>query len=238
MTGLILKPQKRERLADQLYGQILEQIVSGALPEGARLPSEKEICESFQVSRPVVREALMRLQADGLAMSKQGLGTFVERRPPQGLLFLAKASDIAGLLRCFEVRIPLESETAALAARRHTPSQYSKIAAVHEEFRSGLEDGETSGQVDFKFHRAIAEASGNEIFVLMLEAIHAAIERSMTVALSLTQKGTVDRRRRVIEDHQRIIDAIFTGDAEGAAAAMRYHLSRARQRVTDQDKDK
>ena len=238
MSGLILKPQRRERLADQLYGQILEQSVSGALPEGARLPSEKDICESFQVSRPVVREALMRLQADGLVVSKQGLGTFVERRPPQGLLVFAKASDISGLLRCFEVRIPLESETAALAARRHTPEQLGKILAIHEEFRNGLEDGKTSGQVDFKFHRTIAEASGNEIFVMMLEAIHAAIEESMTVALSLTQSGTADRRKRVIEDHQRIVDAISTGDAEGAAAAMRYHLGRARQRVTDQDKDR
>ena len=238
MAVLLLKPQKRERLGDQLYGQILEQIVSGAIAKGDRLPSEKEISRLFEVSRPVVREALMRLQADGLVVSRQGQGSFVQSRPSPNLLVLADASDVAGLLRCFEVRIPLESETAALATRRHTPEQFARIVDAHEEFRAGLEDGSAPSQADFKFHRAIAEASGNDIFVVMLEAIHGAIERSMTIALSLTQKGHDERRRTVIQDHERIIEAIGGDDPDAAAAAMRYHLGRARQRLTDANRDR
>ena len=76
-AGLILVPGRRQLLSDQLYGQILDQIVAGVLNEGDRLPPEKEICKMFGVSRPVVRDALLRLRADGLLRARQGSGTFV-----------------------------------------------------------------------------------------------------------------------------------------------------------------
>ena len=78
--ALVLERGHRVRLADQLYGQIFEQIVSGGLNVGDKLPSENEISERFGVSRPVVREALLRLRADGLITAHQGLGTFVAMR--------------------------------------------------------------------------------------------------------------------------------------------------------------
>ena len=76
MVGLQLTPPRKERLADILYGQIFEQILSGAFKEGDRLPTEHEISSAFDVSRPVVREALIRLQADGLIYARRGAGTF------------------------------------------------------------------------------------------------------------------------------------------------------------------
>src|SRR5271168_1372099 len=100
MNDLRLVPRPRERLGDLLYGQILERIVSGALKEGDKLPSENQICQAFGVSRPTVREALMRLHADGLVTTRQGSGTFVQKRPSDHLTRLAKVSDIAGMLRC------------------------------------------------------------------------------------------------------------------------------------------
>ena len=95
MTDLKLVPRRKERLGDLLYGQILEQITSGALKEGDKLPSESEICRSSQVSRPTVREALMRLSADGLITTRQGSGTYVRQRPPEALMRLASAPDVA-----------------------------------------------------------------------------------------------------------------------------------------------
>jgi GntR family transcriptional repressor for pyruvate dehydrogenase complex len=68
----VLERGHRVRLADQVYGQIFEQIVSGGLNVGDKLPSENEISERFGVSRPVVREALLRLRADGLITAHQG----------------------------------------------------------------------------------------------------------------------------------------------------------------------
>ncbi|WP_142850815.1 FadR/GntR family transcriptional regulator [Telmatospirillum sp. J64-1] len=238
MAELKLQPRKRERLGDQLYGQILEQIVSGALKEGQRLPSEKEICQSFQVSRPVVREALMRLQADGLVVSRQGAGSFVQRRPPEGLIRFADASDVAGLLRCVEIRLALEGEAAALAAQRRTPQQLAAIQAAMEDFVVQFKAGNAPNRADLAFHRAIADASGNQMFGLMLDSIHKIVEGAMAVALNLTREGSEERAKRVFEEHRAIYDAIAAGDSEAARLAMRLHLGRARQRVTDHQRDK
>jgi GntR family transcriptional regulator, transcriptional repressor for pyruvate dehydrogenase complex len=237
MTDLKLPPRLKERLADQVYGQILEQIVSGAIREGEKLPTEKEISQSFKVSRPVVREALMQLQADGLVVARQGSGTYVQHRPPQGLIRFEDASAIAGLLRCYEIRMALEGEAAALAASRHSPQQLHRIKATLDALRTAFDARDLANEADFAFHRAIAEASCNELFVHVLETIQNTIERSMMLALSITREGSQERAKRVFDEHQRIYEAIALGDAEGATLAMRSHLIRARQRVTDHERD-
>jgi DNA-binding FadR family transcriptional regulator len=233
MAGMKLVPGRKVRLGDQLYGQILEQIVSGTYREGDKLPSESQICQAFQVSRPTVREALMRLHADGLVATRQGSGTFVQKRPSGHLTRLAKVSDIAGILRCMEVRMALEDRAAGLAAERRTPHELDRIFRALEALRSSLEAGAVPVQADFDFHRAVASASGNTLFAEMLEMLNETIHQSMTVALGITHTGSKERARRVIEEHEAIADAIRRGDAEGASLAMRYHLHRARQRVTD-----
>src|ERR1700712_1858267 len=182
MTDLKLVPRRRERLGDQLYGQILEQIVSGALNEGDKLPSENQICQSFQVSRPTVREALMRLHADGLVTTRQGSGTFVLKRPSDHLTRLAKVSDIAGMLRCLEVRIALEGQAAALAARRRTPNQMDRISEALTALQVSFEGTAVPARADFEFHLAVAQASGNALFADLLEMLNETIQHAMTVA--------------------------------------------------------
>jgi GntR family transcriptional repressor for pyruvate dehydrogenase complex len=232
-----LEPRRREKLGDQLYGQILEQIVSGALREGDKLPSEHQICQSFHVSRPTVREALMRLHADGMVTTRQGSGTFVQRRPSGHLTRLAHVSDIAGMLRSMEVRSALEGQAASLAAQRRTPEQMAAISDALAALQAAFEGSDIPARADFAFHRAVANASGNALFADLLEVLHEPIEHSMTVALSLTRTGSRDRARRVVEEHEAIAEAISRGDAEAAGLSMRYHLQRSRQRVTDGQKD-
>lgn len=237
MSDLKLVPQRRERLGDQLYGQILEQIVSGALSEGDKLPSENQICQSFHVSRPTVREALMRLHADGVVTTRQGSGTFVLRRPSGHLTRLAEASDIAGMLRCWEVRIALEGQAAALAAQRRTPNQLAHISDALAALKASFEGTSIPARADFEFHLAVARASGNALFADLLEMLNATIRQSMTVALGITRAGSKERARRVVEEHEAIAEAIERGDAEAASLTMRYHLHRSRQRVTDGQRD-
>lgn len=237
MSGLKLVPRRKERLGDQLYGQILEQIVSGALNEGDKLPSENQICQSFHVSRPTVREALMRLHADGLVTTRQGSGTFVQKRPSGHLTRLAKVADIAGMLRCMEVRIALEGQAATLAAQRRTPSQMDRIAAALSALRTAFEGVAVPARADFEFHLAVASASGNDLFADLLQMLNETVEHTMTVALGITRAGSKERARRVIEEHEAIAEAIAHGDGEAAGLAMRYHLHRSRQRVTDGQRD-
>jgi len=232
-----LEPRRREKLGDQLYGQILERIVSGALQEGDKLPSEHQICLSFQVSRPTVREALMRLHADGLVTTRQGSGTFVQKRPSGHLTRLANISDIAGMLRSLEVRSALEGQAASLAAQRRTTDQMAAIAKALTALKAAFAGSDSPAHADFAFHRAVADASGNVLFADLLDMLHQPIEHAMTVALGITRTGSSDRARRVVEEHESIAEAIERGDAEAAGLAMRYHLHRARQRVTDGQRD-
>jgi GntR family transcriptional regulator, transcriptional repressor for pyruvate dehydrogenase complex len=236
-SDLNLVPRRRERLPDQLYGQILEQIVSGALKEGDKLPSENEICRAFQVSRPTVREALMRLDADGLVTTRQGSGTFVQKRPSSHLTRLAKVADIAGMLRCLEVRIPLESQAASLAAQRRTPNELGRIAAALTALQYAFDSGIVPARADYEFHHAVACASGNALFAELLEMLNETIQHAMTVALGITRTGSKERARRVVEEHEAIAEAITQGDVEAAGLAMHYHLHRSRQRVTDGQRD-
>ncbi|HAY50024.1 MULTISPECIES: FadR/GntR family transcriptional regulator [Thalassospira] len=237
MTELLLKVQKREKLADQLYGQILEQIVSGNLGEGTKLPSENEICASFGVSRPVVREALRKLQSDGLVYARQGVGSFVKKRPPQGLIEFGGVNDVAGLLRCFEARIAIEGATARMAAERASVRHHREIENALKTLEDGVAAGDIADKADLDFHMAIARASGNEIFLTILNSLHGVMQKSMNVALNITRSGSADRAKRVLAEHRQIYDAILGRDGDSAELMMRYHLHQARQRVTDHARD-
>ncbi|PWQ92086.1 FadR/GntR family transcriptional regulator [Leucothrix pacifica] len=228
---------KREKLSDQLYGQLLEKIVSGELKEGYKLPSENEISRAFNVSRPVIREALLRLQADGLVYSRQGAGSFVKARPPESLIKFTSPSDISGLLRCFEARLPLEGAAAALAAQRATEEEVETIRKTLVAMEEAMEKGEIADKADFDFHMAIANATGNEFYVSILGTLHTAMRSGMRVALNITKAGSKQRMRKVQEEHRTIYDAISLGDVTAADLAMRYHIQSARTRLMNHQRD-
>ncbi|WP_419729707.1 FadR/GntR family transcriptional regulator [Lichenicola sp.] len=233
-----LVPGRRQPLADQLYGQILEQIVSGRLRAGERLPSEQRISAMFGVSRPIVRAALMRLGADGLVQARQGAGTFVLHRPSDRLTDLADAGHVSGFLRCIEVRLPLESAAARLAAQRCGPAELRQLEAAQAACRrEALEQGGMGQESDLRFHAAVAAAAANEMFADLLQHIHAQLAGFMRVSLSLTRLGSRERALAVVEEHGYVLDAISTGDGDAAETAMRFHIGQARRRMIDRDRD-
>ncbi|WP_018183792.1 FadR/GntR family transcriptional regulator [Kaistia granuli] len=238
MVDLQLKPARREKLSDILYGQILEQIVSGTFAPGDRLPSENDICKAFEVSRPVVREALQRLQVDGLVIARQGAGTFVSHKPPGGLLETTPPQQVASVLRVTEVRIAIETECAHLAATRRSAAQLAEIEARQAAFESALNTGAAGLEEDFAFHHAIAEATGNEVFPAVLDSLKGRIEDWMRSALSMTRVGSDERRRALFAEHRNIVDAISRQQADQAALYMKFHLVEARRRLTDARRDR
>ena len=90
-----------------------------------------------------------------------------------------------------------------------------------------------SMEADYQFHRAIAAASGNEVFTSMLDSTRDAVMQAIDVAQKLTREGTQGRIDTVMREHRRILEAIKTGDSEAASVSMSYHLLQARQRITD-----
>jgi DNA-binding FadR family transcriptional regulator len=238
LSNLILVPEKKERLGDRLYGQILEQIAAGTLRPGDKLPSENELSRAFNVSRPVIRQALVRLQADGLVTTRKGLGTIVQNAPPEGLTRFSQPSDVAHMLRCLELRLAVEGQAAAWAAQRHSTTELRRIGRALEVMGEQMtRDGGVTAAADLAFHQAVAAASGNILFEQVLQSLDEAIRRGMIIALGLTKERSPERAQRVLDEHRAIYDAIARRDAQGAELAMRYHLDRVRQRVTDGKRD-
>jgi GntR family transcriptional repressor for pyruvate dehydrogenase complex len=233
MSTIHLIPARRWRLADVLYGQLLMRIVNGDVAEGDRLPSEAEISKMFGASRPVVRQALMQLQVDGLVYSRKGAGTFVRMRPPARLNDFVEPADVAGYLRSFELRTAVEGEAARLAARRRTPNQLKAINEAARALEDAVTRKETGHQEDFGFHMAIAEATDNELFVRVLADLADVMRGSMAMGLSLTRTGSDLRRSQVLREHWQIAHAITAEDADAAALYMRFHLVQTRIRTTD-----
>ena len=179
----------------------------------------------------------MRLQADGLIISRQGAGTFIAKRPPRRMIELAKAQDIADYLRAMEVRDALEGQSARLAAERHNAEQMSEITRALDAMRRALDEGTATAEVDYAFHRAVALASGNIVIVEILEALNETITGGMQVALGLTREGSRERSQRVVDEHVRVHEAILAREAASAEIAMRYHIDQARRRLTDRRRD-
>ena len=234
--NLNIRPKKTVKLGDQLHEQILDWIISGTLKEGDKIPSENELCKSFQVSRPIVREAIMKLQADELVITKKGIGTFVLHSPLKDLSRFATAHDIAIILQSHEVRFALEGEAASLAAARRSVAQLTVIKDAQQAMREDFKASNLSVQSDFDFHLGIAKATNNEIFVQLLEDLHIGLKKTMAIAQELSRESvrnkiSPNRNNEVLEEHQRIVDAIELQDEESARLAMRYHIAKIKQRI-------
>jgi len=225
------KESSRRRLGDQLYGQIFDRIMSGEYKVGERLPSEHTISKAYGVSRPVVREALLRLRADGLVTAHQGVGTFVIHQPEVRLKSFNATDNIAFYLRAQELRHSLEGDAAKLAALRRSTTQLRRIERAHDGFNKLVYQGEPIAEADLDFHLAIAKASGNDLYVSVLESIIDPILGFMRLTLALTREDTRHRALLVLNEHEAIMQAIQKQDAEQARIAMQFHLNQARIRL-------
>jgi len=224
-------PLRAPKLGDRVYEQIVERIVDGTLTEGDRLPSEHGFCRMFEVSRPVIREALARLRADGIIESRQGSGSYVRRRPVRDLLRYGDSTNAAQILRCFEFRIALEGEAAALAAARHTAADLRRIRETNEACNDAANKGRLGKEEDLEFHMAIAHASGNALFADTMELLHDDIQDGMDTARNLNKAEQKERVRILHDEHGTVLEALADSDADRARVAMRAHLHNAQSRI-------
>lgn len=232
-----VKKLSKPKLSNQVYGQILSQILSGTLMEGAKLPSEKTYCELFSVSRPIVRDALARLAVDGIVDTRQGSGSYLKHRPSKRLSDFAAPGDLPKLLECIEFRIELEGTSATLAAERRSSSQLEDIATAFDRLKAEAEADFITPESDMAFHLAIAAATGNTFYIDAMKMVHDTTVRLLRVSLGMTKTSTQTRIQQVIDEHTEIYEAIATRDPVLAQASMRLHLARSRQRITDRKLD-
>ncbi|WP_332814142.1 FadR/GntR family transcriptional regulator [Ramlibacter sp.] len=219
------------KLSDRVYEHILERLVSGAFPVGARIPTELELGQRLGVSRPVVRDALQRMRDEGLLVSRQGSGTVVLRRPDSAIATFAPISSIADVQRCFVFRYAVEGEAAALAARQQDREAIARIAAGLKALEAATTAGRPAEAEDFEFHHAIADATGNHFFSATLAGIREQILAGIHINRGLSLIRPRQRVATVMKEHEAIYNAIASADESKARQAMHRHIENARRRV-------
>lgn len=227
-------PQRRARgLAHGLVDDLGERIRAGHLRPGDKLPTESAIMQTYGVSRTVVREALSRLQAAGLVETRHGIGTFV-LQPRAAGMFSLDASEIptaVDVMAVLELRISLETEAAGLAAQRHSEAHLQAMREALDAFEQDAGDAGDSISPDFRFHLAIAQATGNPYFAEILGHLGTNIIPRTRVSAIRNQAHRGEYLERVNREHEEIFSAIARGDADAARAAMRIHLTNSRERL-------
>ena len=231
MKALRESDDREPKLSHQIYERIFELIVSGEYPERSRLPSEFELSRRFGASRPIVREALARLRDDGLIVSRQGSGSYVQRRPDAAVLRFVPVGSVADIQRCFEFRVGIEGAAAALAALRWEEEDLAEIRAALQDLDDCIREGRLGVEADARFHRAIAEATHNPFHVSVQRSLEPHVAFGMNLARNLSLLRPAARLRIVQDEHEVIVGAIEARDPEQARTAMETHIENARRRV-------
>lgn len=223
------------RLADRVYDRLLTHIQEGQFGPGSRLPSEEQLASLFNVSRPLVREALSRLRDNNLITSRKGSGSFVtgglESPPiPQGFEFIPITS-LSQVKQFYDFRIGVEGEGAYLAALHRTESNLEMIEVALDDLQRAIETRAVGVDPDYAFHFAIAKASANPFVETVLVSMHQAMKFVINLSRSLSLTRPVERLRVVEAEHTAIFEAIKTQKADEARIAMQRHILNTVDRV-------
>ncbi len=225
------RTKTRMPLADKVYHSLHARIINGEYPANEKLPAEMQLAEEFGVSRPVLRTALEKLREEGMVVSRQGAGSFVRASVPSAPLGFSKVETLADIQRCYEFRINLETEAAALAAERRNTELLGEIEKALDLLRAATGSLQHREDADFMFHSAIARASNNQYF----EATFRALRDHVNVGMKLHGESLMNDGRKgleeVLAEHTQIFEAIRDREPELARSGMRRHLEHSRDRL-------
>lgn len=223
--GTALKPTS---LVDQVIAYLRDHVAAERLRPGSRLPSETTISNTLGVSRPVVREAMRTLAATGLvemAVGKRATivpvdGGMVSRVISNAVLIgQANEKDILELRRGVEIAM------VVLAAQHRSAEQAQQLEAIVQEMGRCIDAGERYLELDLKLHVTLAQATGNPLYSLLIDALRQLILVAMTTGRQ--RWSEVEGLDRVQELHEAIVAAVVAGDPAAAAAAMAQHFDDA-----------
>jgi len=216
------KSLDRTGITEQVIRRIKQLLITGELKAGSRLPSERELAERLDISRPSLRAALKALSVMGVIRSRPGSGTFIAdsipevfTEPMHFLTLINRTS--AGEL--FEARRIIEGGLAELAAQRAKSGDIATMRAAIESMERLRDDPAGLIEQDMSFHRALAQAAGNQLMSGVME--------TLTRLLYHKRLETVFNQKNVdgaIEGHRNIVGAIEAGDGFRAKQTVNLHL--------------
>ena len=233
----------RTSLAEQVAGEIQKTVLGKGLKPGSRIPSERRLAELMGVSRIVVREALKMLGERGLVEVQTGKGTFVSEMKPSsiaGALEIYLQQQEVGVRQLQEVRRVLETAIVIRAAERATPADLKLMQEALDGHRKAIERMEVRGlddeafeafvYADLGFHYAIALASQNPLFVLLVSSLS-----DLMVEIRRAASPHLRAIKTALEVHQEIYAAIEAKDPNAARGYMVQHLDQIEELLRARD---
>jgi DNA-binding FadR family transcriptional regulator len=206
---------------EQIAQRLADDIRAGVLAPGERLPSERELARTFEVSRASVREALASLQLQGVVETRHGAGTFVVGVPQS-----AEVPHDASPSAVLEARLQLEPAVARLAAARAQPDATAeKLLAAMEAEPVEIATWNASDRL---FHRQLAAMTGNPVLLAFADHVATLMDQPLWQRLRDESIAEPGRTRIHVAEHRMIYEAIISGDAEAAAFYSTQHINRVR----------
>jgi GntR family transcriptional regulator, transcriptional repressor for pyruvate dehydrogenase complex len=218
----MLKEVKKKRAYEDIVTQIRGLIENGRMKLGDQLPNEKELSETFKVSRSTVREAILSLENMNLVERRQGNGTYVTASGKEALVaplaqsLVHKKDDIIDI---FALRMIIEPEIAQAAAKNGSPRRWKELEKILDRQSKELDDSLHPIQTDSDFHYALARMSKNKVLERLLIALVGLLSKTRDNYLQ-----TDERKKKSLFGHREIIAALKSGDGATAKKAMLRHL--------------
>jgi GntR family transcriptional repressor for pyruvate dehydrogenase complex len=229
-----LKPIKKSRLYESAVDQIRSLILANNYKPGDRLPSERELAEQLSIGRPSVREALRILGAMGLIEIRAGDGTYV--RDVSLLPYIESLITLISsrlkiqeenILRLWEVRRILEAGNVGLACSRMTSQRLEKMEECVREMEKNIGNRQAFISAGVQFHREIADATGNEILIMIWNNLWDMILRSDLYRRRYSPNfRMLHPPQQSLQDHKKICRALSQGNYRGSLKAMEEHLEK------------
>jgi len=230
---------KTETISDKIALQIEENILSGGLSKGEKLPSERDLAEQFEVSRPSIREAINKLQAKGIIYKIPGGGSYISET--LGASFTDPLLDLLvnnqdAPFDMLEMRYAIEGLSAYLAALRATEEDKKLIQQRYEELSTNADykDAKQSAASDVNFHLAIAMATHNPVLLHIMQSLFEVLQKSISITFVDLQNETAYREdiHKFKKQHKEVLDMILNNDAAAAKTSMQKHISWVESRIT------
>lgn len=207
--------QNHKPLREMVYEELKMQILTGAIVPGTRM-MEVELAKEIGVSRTPIREAIRKLEKEGLVTIEPRRGAYASQ---------ISTSDMVEIL---EVRQNMEGLAAYFAASRMTPQQFIELKEVSDKYNESVAQGNMEDMIkyDTRFHRIIVESCNNKILVQMIEQL-----QELVLRFRYIYYDNFKRAENMPEEHKQIMEAIKSGDADAAREAADVHIDRLKELV-------
>jgi GntR family transcriptional repressor for pyruvate dehydrogenase complex len=218
----MLKAVRKKRAYEDIVKQVRSLIEKGKLKRGDQLPTERELSETFKVSRATVREAIFSLETMKLVDRRQGDGTYVIASSEEALvqpLAVALIHEKGDIIDIFFLRKIIEPEIAQLASENRTAEDIAELEEILKEQEKEVSNGKNPVDTDSEFHHYLARMAKNRVLERLLLALVDLLAQTRERYLQ-----TEERKQKSLHGHQVILTAIKNGNGPAARQAMRRHL--------------